>query len=165
MEKEGLKGAESIVLSFICKPYFMNWDQLSFLQSKSNAGNRVDDVHTDLAGETELTFTDKTSDDVDLIFFCAGHGEAIKFLSQNNIPSHIKLIDVGNDFRLIKDSVQGNRTFVYGLPEAFRDKTMGAQNVANPGCFATTIGLFGGEPVNCIILLLINPFMECCCEL
>ena len=115
--------------------------EIGFLQSKSNAGNRVDAVHTDLAGETELEFTDNFNTAVDVIFFCAGHGEAMKLLNKENFPSEIKLIDVGNDFRLSKDAVQGNRKFVYGLPEAFREEIRQAQNIANPGCFATTIQL------------------------
>ena len=35
----------------------------------------------------------------------------------------------------------GKRQFVYGLPELNRDKIKKAGNIANPGCFATTIQL------------------------
>jgi N-acetyl-gamma-glutamyl-phosphate reductase len=35
----------------------------------------------------------------------------------------------------------GNREFVYGLPEFQREAIKKANNVANPGCFATTIQL------------------------
>ena len=38
-------------------------------------------------------------------------------------------------------SVIKNRTFVYGLPEINREKIKTANNIANPGCFATTIEL------------------------
>ncbi|MFM9909965.1 MAG: N-acetyl-gamma-glutamyl-phosphate reductase, partial [Chitinophagaceae bacterium] len=50
-------------------------------------------------------------------------------------------IDLANDFRLIQQSTFGNRTFVYGLPELNREKLKSAHNIANPGCFATTIQL------------------------
>src|SRR5204862_6825753 len=63
-----------------------------------------------------------------------------------------------NDFRLSKDAsyqlpVTGNlsagqagqkpatRNFIYGLPELNRDKINHADNIANPGCFATCIQL------------------------
>src|SRR6185312_8263108 len=38
-------------------------------------------------------------------------------------------------------STVGNRSFVYGLPELNKQAIASAQNVANPGCFATTIQL------------------------
>src|SRR5690606_4847287 len=62
-----------------------------------------------------------------------------KFLGENTVAGSVKIIDLGNDFRL-GDSVAG-RTFIYGLPEVNRDSIHLAQNVANPGCFATAIEL------------------------
>jgi len=76
-----------------------------------------------------------------VLFFCAGHGEAKKFVQSNDIPAQVKLIDIGNDFRLRADAVQGERSFVYGLPELNRQSIVTANNIANPGCFATAIQL------------------------
>ena len=53
---------------------------VSFIHSRSNAGNTVSSVHQDLLGETDLQFTSELSDDVDVVFLCVGHGEARKFL-------------------------------------------------------------------------------------
>jgi N-acetyl-gamma-glutamyl-phosphate reductase len=64
-----------------------------------------------------------------------------KFLSENKIPDKIKIIDLANDFRLTSNQQQGTRNFVYGLPELNRDQIKKANNIANPGCFATTIQL------------------------
>jgi N-acetyl-gamma-glutamyl-phosphate reductase len=114
---------------------------ISFVQSKSNAGNVLSKVHEDLLGETELLFSADHHFDIDVLFFCAGHGEAKKFVSENYIPGNIKLIDIGNDFRLGADAIQGNRYFVYGLPELNRDKIRTADSIANAGCFATAIQL------------------------
>jgi len=114
---------------------------ISFIHSRSNAGNRVDAVHRDLLGETEITFTGELSDNIDVLFLCLGHGESGKFLSENKIADKIKVIDLANDFRLVAQSSSGNRQFVYGLPELNRDKIKSAQNIANPGCFATAIQL------------------------
>jgi len=114
---------------------------VSFIHSRSNAGKPVHSVHQDLLGDTELKFTGELSDDIDVLFLCLGHGESKKFLSENKIADKIKIIDLANDFRLAKSSKLGARNFIYGLPELNRDEIMSAHNVANPGCFATTIQL------------------------
>ena len=115
--------------------------EISFIHSRSNAGKPVYSVHQDLIGDTELLFTDKLSDDIDVLFLCLGHGESKKFLTENKIGDKTKIIDLANDFRLEAQSSIGNRQFVYGLPELNRDKIKSAQNIANPGCFATAIQL------------------------
>jgi len=115
--------------------------EIAFIQSSSNAGKKVSTVHADLVGDTELVFDATHHFDTDVIFFCAGHGEAKKFVAANKIPAHIKLIDIGNDFRLKADSVCNNRSFVYGLPELNKETIKSANNIANPGCFATAIQL------------------------
>ncbi len=111
------------------------------VHSKSNAGNEIYKVHQDLVGETELTFTGELNNDVDVLFLCLGHGESAKFLTENNIPDAIKIIDLANDFRLNQKSKIENRKFIYGLPELQREKIKTANNIANPGCFATAIQL------------------------
>ncbi|HMP29435.1 MAG TPA: N-acetyl-gamma-glutamyl-phosphate reductase, partial [Saprospiraceae bacterium] len=111
-----------------------------FVSSKSNSGIAVSHIHQDLLG-CDLVFSDKEIDVVDVIFTCSGHGEALKYIHQVPIPKSIKIIDLGNDFRLQKDSIQGERRFVYGLPELLRESIITAHNIANPGCFATAIQL------------------------
>ena len=115
--------------------------RISFVNSKSNAGNQLSKVHGDLAGETSISFTPELSDDIDVLFLCLGHGEAKKFLVENKIRDNIRIIDLSQDFRWTKTSVAGNREFVYGLPELNREKIRSATNIANPGCFATAIQL------------------------
>lgn len=111
--------------------------EIVFVHSNSNAGNPLYAVHTDLLGMTDLVFTDKLSHDIDVLFLCVGHGDASKFLAANPIPSKIKIIDLSQDYRIAKE---GNN-FVYGLPELQRNKIKEAQNIANPGCFATCLQL------------------------
>jgi N-acetyl-gamma-glutamyl-phosphate reductase len=115
--------------------------EIVFVHSKSNAGNFIYKVHQDLVGETELKFTSELNKDVDLLFLCLGHGESIKFISDNNISQVVKIIDLANDFRLNLQSAIGNRQFTYGLPELQKEKIKAANNIANPGCFATAIQL------------------------
>ena len=115
--------------------------KISFIHSRSNVGKPVHSVHQDLIGDTDLVFTGDLSDDIDVLFLCLGHGESTKFLKENKVAAHVHIIDLANDFRLQKDAQFGDRTFVYGLPELNREKIKSAQNIANPGCFATTIQL------------------------
>ncbi|MFD2583198.1 N-acetyl-gamma-glutamyl-phosphate reductase [Pedobacter vanadiisoli] len=115
--------------------------EIAFVNSTSNAGNLISDVHTDLIGDTDLKFVSSIQQDIDVLFLCVGHGDARKFLTVNPINENIKIIDLSQDFRLHQKSTFENREFVYGLPELNRNKIKTAKNIANPGCFATCIQL------------------------
>lgn len=104
----------------------------------SSDGIPVSSVHRDLIGETDLRFGTELNDP-DVIFLCLGHGLSREFLTTHEIPGHCRIIDLGNDFRT--DSVFGGRKFTYGLCEQDRQACMEAENIANPGCFATAIQL------------------------
>lgn len=113
--------------------------EIVFVHSNSNAGKPVSDVHTDLFGDTDLAFSDSFSPDIDVLFLCVGHGDARKFLDANQIGESIKIIDLSQDFRLSQNAVHGKRKFIYGLPELNKEAIKTADNIANPGCFATCI--------------------------
>ena len=119
--------------------------EIVFAHSESNAGNLVSDVHEGLFGETDLRFSDEMPFDmVDVLFFCFGHGKSRAFLSEHTIPSHVKIIDLAQDFRVDHEfsGKDGQHyDFAYGLPEVNRSWIMQHQYVANPGCFATCIQL------------------------
>ena len=109
---------------------------ISFVNSKSQAGKPVYATHGDLLGETDLLFSSEMPlASVDAIFLCSGHTESKKFLAENNVPTNVKIIDLSTDFR---DESNG---FVYGLPELQRENIKNATKIANPGCFATSIQL------------------------
>ena len=109
-----------------------------FVNSSSNAGNPVADVHSGLIGETNLTFTSELPlNKVDALFLCSAHGDSKKFLEANEIPVSIKIIDLSTDYRAKSPS----HDFIYGLPELNREEIKKAIRVANPGCFATAIQL------------------------
>ena len=111
--------------------------EIMFANSESNAGNQVSDIHEGLIGETDLRFTSEMPfDQVDVVFFCFGHGKSEQFLKEHTIPEHVKIIDMAQDFR-----IKGDHDYVYGLPELNRTEIQQAQHVANPGCFATCIQL------------------------
>ena len=109
-----------------------------FVNSSSNAGNPVTDVHSGLIGETDLVFTSELPfSSVDALFLCSAHGDSKKFMDENNVPAHLKIIDLSTDYR----ETRSDHDFVYGLPELNRDQIRKATHIANPGCFATAIQL------------------------
>ncbi len=115
--------------------------EINFVYSSSNAGNKVNAVHQDLVGSTDLTFTNTINPEVDVVFLCLGHGKSKAFLEKNSFSTNTKIIDLSNDFRLKKDAVFQGKSFVYGLPELQKERIQEAGYIANPGCFATAIQL------------------------
>jgi len=112
--------------------------EIVFVNSSSNAGNRITDVHGGLIGETDLVFTSELPfGDVDALFLCSAHGDSKKFMDENDVPAHLKIIDLSTDYR----EKRTDHDFVYGLPELNREQILNARHIANPGCFATAIQL------------------------
>jgi N-acetyl-gamma-glutamyl-phosphate reductase len=132
----GYTGGE--LLRILINHPFVN---VAFIHSKSQAGKPVWTVHTDLLGDTELTFSGEepatllAQDGLDAIFLCSGHGASATFLAEHEVSDDITIIDLSNDFRDEHDD------FVYGLPELQRERIQEATRIANPGCFATSIQL------------------------
>ena len=112
--------------------------EVVFVNSSSNAGNAVTDVHGGLIGECSLVFTDALLlDQVDVLFLCSAHGDSKKFLEENEVPAWVKIIDLSTDYR----ETRPDHDFVYGLPEMNKAAITKALHLANPGCFATCIQL------------------------
>ena len=112
--------------------------ELIFVNSSSNAGNKLTAVHAGLYGETEMTFTTNLPlNEIDVLFCCTAHGDTKKFLESNHVPEKLKIIDLSQDFRMASPT----NTFIYGLPELNRRAICKSKYVANPGCFATGIQL------------------------
>lgn len=112
--------------------------EITFVNSSSNAGNKITDVHSGLYGEMDLVFTNALPlDSIDVLFFCTAHGDTRKFMESHTVPADVKIIDLSMDYR-----IEGpEHDFVYGLPELNRRRICSANHVANPGCFATCIQL------------------------
>lgn len=109
---------------------------IMWVNSSSNAGNLITDVHGGLYGDTDMRFTD-TADmsAIDILFMCSAHGDSRRYLESHNIPHTVRIIDLAQDYR---DESDG---FVYGLPEINRERIANARKTANPGCFATALQL------------------------
>ncbi|MFD2574320.1 N-acetyl-gamma-glutamyl-phosphate reductase [Spirosoma soli] len=132
----GYTGGE--LLRILVNHPFVN---VAFVHSNSQAGKPVWTVHTDLLGDTDLTFASEeptallAQEGLDAIFLCSGHGASAAFMAEHDISDDVTIIDLSNDFRDEHDD------FVYGLPELQRERIQEATRIANPGCFATSIQL------------------------
>jgi N-acetyl-gamma-glutamyl-phosphate reductase len=112
--------------------------EIAFVESGSQAGKRVAEVHDDLVGETEAVFCGaagaRVVAEVDAIFLCMGHGKSSGWMQSHRPPRDTLVVDLSTDYRL-------DENWLYGLPEINREATLGARRIANPGCFATAIQL------------------------
>lgn len=123
--------------------------EVAFAQSRSLVNQPVYNSHHDLRGVSNLHFVDNLKDPqgplsdpkLTAVFLALPHGEAAKFMSETKLPSRVRVIDLSHDFRLHSTAQFQERTFQYGLPEVYRSSIQEAQNIANPGCFATCIQL------------------------
>jgi len=102
------------------------------------------DVDAVWAGETPL------AERIDAAFFCLPHGESMPMVARVR-EAGVRAIDLSADFRLRDPAVYSrwyNKTHVapemlkeavYGLPEVYREQIAGADLVANPGCYPTSV--------------------------
>ena len=119
------------------------------VSAHSNAGELITSVHPHLTTFQDQKFVAIESlnfGEIDVAFIALPHGQSASVVK--NIPSHIKVIDLGADFRL-SDSAQWDKYYdgdhagvwTYGLPEipGQREKISNSVQVSNPGCYATSI--------------------------
>lgn len=87
--------------------------------------------------------------ELDVLFLALPHGISMGLLAQAALPPHLKVIDLGADFRL-KDPDEFASWYdmphalpgmlpewIYGLPELNRETIATTRFTANPGCYPT----------------------------
>jgi [amino group carrier protein]-6-phospho-L-2-aminoadipate/5-phospho-L-glutamate reductase len=112
-------------------------------------GRRVDSVHPNLRGRTELTFgREQDLAELDVLLLAAPHRETMKLLPRLTGCAKT-VIDLSGDFRLADPAVYRRYygvpheapdllgDFVPGCPELARDRLRGADRISVPGCMAT----------------------------
>lgn len=110
--------------------------ELIYIHSNSQKGKKLEEVHPDLIGESDLVFTDEVQvEGIKAVFLGLPHGQTKPFLDQHRFSDDTVIIDLSTDFR---DESDG---FVYGLPETNKKALLKAKRIANPGCFASTLQL------------------------
>ncbi len=121
--------------------------------SEQSAGKKVSDVFPTLRGRCDLILENvepvRVADKADFIFTALPHKAAMEV-----VPTFLKIgrrvVDLSADYRL-QDAKEYERWYephmspelfkqaVYGLPEVRRAKIAGADLVANPGCYPTSV--------------------------
>ncbi len=130
---------------------------ISAVTSRSFAGEPVHDAHAALRGVTALAFVAPEALDAsafDAAFVCAEHGQgaaAVMALRERGFDGLIvdlsadhRLRDAGlypKWYRMLHPAPERLAETVYGMADVVAAELRGATLVANPGCFATGLGL------------------------
>lgn len=123
--------------------------QVTQVSAHSNAGELITNVHPHLTthnGERFLSIDSLKFEDIEVAFIALPHGQSAGIVEK--FSKNTKIVDLGADFRLT-DATQWKKYYegihagawTYGLPEipGSREKISQSQQVANPGCYATSI--------------------------
>lgn len=130
--------------------------KLEFVTSETGSGKNLRKIWP-LAPAFILQSKDEVDlDNVDCVFLCLPHTQSA-VLARQAIDANVKVVDLSADLRM-SDPIQYERWYgvphpqpnllptPYGLPELGRDSLVGADVIANPGCYATAI-LLGLMPL------------------
>jgi N-acetyl-gamma-glutamyl-phosphate reductase len=123
--------------------------------SRSEAGKKLADIYPFLnrlpLGDLTITQPDAAdlADECDVVFLAVPHKTAMEIAAEL-LEAGVKVVDLSADFRINDKAtyeawyqVEHTRAdlldeAVYGLPELYLDKIMGARLIANPGCYPTS---------------------------
>ena len=126
------------------------------MTARAEAGQRLDDVHPRTRVPLELEVYEPDKHAVDAAVVAYPHGAAAPVVAELRSRG-TRVVDLSADFRLrdrgIYEDWYGEHKApeyfgqgVYGLPELTRDDVVGADLVANPGCYPTA-ALLGLAPL------------------
>jgi len=144
--------------------------------STSQVGAKIGDVHPHLRGfydeaerragvlhvSTEIDRHVLLSGDHAVVFSALPHGASSatidRLLGDREFAARIRIVDLSGDLRLSDGAIhvkyypespllsQRRESFVYGLPELFRERIRSSRYIANPGCLATA-AILAGAPL------------------
>jgi N-acetyl-gamma-glutamyl-phosphate reductase len=125
--------------------------EVGALVAGGNAGRLLGELHPQLVSLADRVLLDVSAAelaDCELVFLALPHGATPQVVA--NLAPKARVVDIGADYRLA-DAADWRRwyggdhpgTWVYGLPElpGARTAIASAQQVANPGCYATAVQL------------------------
>ncbi|MEN9306053.1 MAG: hypothetical protein RLY76_1321 [Actinomycetota bacterium] len=125
--------------------------EASYIAAGSNAGEKITEIHPHLVTYQNQSFSETSISQInecELVFLALPHGESGRIAK--TINESVKIVDLGADFRLSNEQAwkkyyndQYAGKWAYGLPELpdQREKLIGVNRVANPGCYATAAAL------------------------
>jgi len=155
MQRAGIAGATGYTGSEL-----VQWIQrhpeleVGWITSENSAGKRLSDVHPVPWDYPLIPLAEgfNRADEVDVVFLCLPHGESIE-AAKRFAATGVRVVDLSADFRL-PDAAAYKKwygkehtapellaSFVYGLCEVNRSQIRGAQLIANPGCYPTSVNL------------------------
>ncbi|ADU62003.1 MAG: N-acetyl-gamma-glutamyl-phosphate reductase [Pseudodesulfovibrio sp.] len=129
--------------------------ELVRVTSRAEAGKRLADIYPFLhrlpLGELVITRPDAAdlAEECDVVFLAVPHKTAMEIAAEL-LELGVKVVDLSADFRLNDKAVYEQwydtehtragllSEAVYGLPELYLDRIMGARLIANPGCYPTS---------------------------
>lgn len=131
--------------------------ELVALTSRQQAGQPLSSVYPRFSGQryADLAFVDTDVPSIvatgaEIVFLALPHGVATEF-ARPLLEAGLRVIDLSADFRIkdvaVYEEFYGEKHHapelaarsVYGLPEVYRSQIKGAQLVACPGCYPTSI--------------------------
>ncbi len=128
--------------------------EIGWITSESNAGGTFGDVYPAPWDYPFIPLAEAMArtDEVDVVFLCLPHAASIEPV-RAFVGAGVQVIDLSADFRIL-DPAEYERWYdvphtapdllpqaVYGLCEIYRDEIRGAQLIANPGCYPTSVNL------------------------
>ncbi|MCB9556772.1 MAG: N-acetyl-gamma-glutamyl-phosphate reductase [Deltaproteobacteria bacterium] len=129
--------------------------EITMLGGASSAGKRLAELRPGLSVDQPIEAIDanRLAERCDLVFLALPHGESGSLAKQLLGYPHLRIIDLGSDFRL--RSAADHQTYYgrepideptlqlahYSLPELTGAPPTDCRLIANPGCFATALAL------------------------
>lgn len=156
--KVGIAGATGYIGSEVMRILSTHPEiEIAWVTSESRVGRKVWEEFPNLLGfvrDEFRRFEPELLGEVDAAVACLPHGGAMETIkvAVDKFPK-LKLVDVSGDFRSPRldkweeyyktrhTAREYQSKFVYGFTEFNREQIKGAQYVANPGCFATSINI------------------------
>jgi N-acetyl-gamma-glutamyl-phosphate reductase len=129
--------------------------EVAVITSRAESGRRVDDLFPNLRGHYDLSFSNPDLTQLrtcNVVFFATPHNVAMNLVPEL-LAEGVRIIDLSADYR-IRDPQLWSHWYgephaspellgsaVYGLPEVNREKIVGANLIACPGCYPTSVQL------------------------
>jgi len=155
MHKAGIAGASGYIgYELITLIHRHPELEVGWLTSERNAGKRFDQIFSTPWAYPLINLESAylRTDEVDVVFLCLPHAESMEAV-RRFYGAGVRVIDLSADFRL-KDVDVYERWYGvehsapelcaearYGLCELYRSQLDGAQLIANPGCYPTSVNL------------------------
>jgi N-acetyl-gamma-glutamyl-phosphate reductase len=127
--------------------------EITALTTRQDEKPRLGDVHPVLRGRLDLRLENLGAAEIakraDCVFSCLPHAASAEIVKEL-VAAGSRVVDLSADYRLNDPAVYKKwydhehpdpkrlPETVYGLPELYREQIVGAQLVANPGCYPTS---------------------------